>query len=298
MKGPFHSIKDTPKHCGSDRWNRLDFLCLLVYLVVLTLRVATPFLSRSVRNNRALAIASYFYGFNALCLTFRIVGQIMEQSKEMGIIQIALFSILKDIRAIIWQFMAAILAFSIAITKVYMAEESFLANGSDGSDNACKKSGISCWWAMITQLVWALLGESKEFDHMTSEDLPSKTVARIFYAGFLIMGIILLLNLLIALLTNTYQRVQDNSTFEWSFKRLVTCQTYDAYDPIPVPMNIIYSIGKLLRSAIIIIKKRRREEEEEKTACINSIFVSTIGCEEIFSGKRLSRIDGELLGGK
>ena len=58
----------------------------------------------------------------------------MEQSKEMGIIQIALFSILKNIRAIIWQFMAAILAFSIAITKVYMAEESFLANGSDGND--------------------------------------------------------------------------------------------------------------------------------------------------------------------
>ena len=85
-------------------------------------------------NNRALAIAGYFYGFNTLCLTIRGFGYAMEQSKHFGIIQIALFSILADIHIIFWQFAAAILAFSIAITKVYMAEKYFIANGSDGND--------------------------------------------------------------------------------------------------------------------------------------------------------------------
>ena len=55
----------------------------------------------------------------------------MEQSKEVGTIQIALFTILKDIRTIFWQFMAVIVAFSMAITKIYMSEKSFVANGSD-----------------------------------------------------------------------------------------------------------------------------------------------------------------------
>ena len=82
-------------------------------------------------NNRVLATAGYLYSANTLCLTFRVFGHILEQSKDVGTIQIALFSILKDISVIIWLFMAAILAFSIAITKVFMVEKSFIANGSD-----------------------------------------------------------------------------------------------------------------------------------------------------------------------
>ena len=116
---------------SADLWNRLDFISLLVYLVILILRVATFIMAGSAMNNRVLAIAGYLYSANTLCLTFRVFGHILEQSKDVGTVQIALFSILKDISVVIWQFMAAILAFSIAITKVYMVEKSFIANGSD-----------------------------------------------------------------------------------------------------------------------------------------------------------------------
>ncbi|KAJ7379858.1 hypothetical protein OS493_012610 [Desmophyllum pertusum] len=197
-------------------------------------------------NNRALAIAGYFYSFNTLCLTLRAFGSVMEQSRQVGPIQIALFSILTDIRIVFWQFAAGILAFSIAITKVYMAEKSFIANGSDGNGMACGNSGPSCWWTMITHLGWTLLGVSEEFDPMISVDAPSENLARLLYATFLILGVILLINMLIALLSNTYQRTEDNSFKEWSIKRAISIQTYESYDPIPVPLNIIYSIGKLI----------------------------------------------------
>lgn len=58
----------------------------------------------------------------------------METSKGVGTIQIALFSILKDIFTIIWQFSVAILAFSIAMTKVYVAEKSFTGNERGDSE--------------------------------------------------------------------------------------------------------------------------------------------------------------------
>jgi len=117
-----------------DLWNKLDFVTLLVYLAIISLRIATFIMSGSVANNRVLVIAGYLYSFNTLCLTFRVFGHVMEQSKDVGTIQIALFSILKDIRTIIWQFTAAIFAFSIAITKVYMAENSFVANARDRNE--------------------------------------------------------------------------------------------------------------------------------------------------------------------
>ena len=115
----------------SDLWNKLDLISLLVYLVTLILRLATSIMSRSAMNNRVLAIAGYLYSANTLCLTFRVFGHVLEQSKDVGTIQIALFSILKDISVVIWQFTAAILAFSIAITKLFMVEKSFIASGSD-----------------------------------------------------------------------------------------------------------------------------------------------------------------------
>ena len=88
----------------------------------------------SVANNRALAMVGYLYGFNTLCLTLRTFGHVMEQSKLVGTIQIALFSILKEIQIVFGQFVAILLAFSIAVTKVYMTEKSFLANESGGKD--------------------------------------------------------------------------------------------------------------------------------------------------------------------
>ena len=115
----------------SDLWNRLDLISLLVYLVTLILRLATLIMSGSAINNRVLAISGYLYSANTLCLTFRVFGHILEQSKDVGTIQIALFTILKDIGVVIWQFTAAILAFSIAITKVFMVEKSFITSGSD-----------------------------------------------------------------------------------------------------------------------------------------------------------------------
>lgn len=115
----------------SDYWNLFDFTSLALYFVILILRIVTWVNAGSVANNRALAISGYLYSFNTLCLTIRTFGQVMEQLKAVGTIQIALFSILKDFRTILWQFLAVILAFSIAITKIYMSERSFIASESE-----------------------------------------------------------------------------------------------------------------------------------------------------------------------
>lgn len=58
----------------------------------------------------------------------------MEQSKHIGTIQIALFSILSDIRIVLGQFVVAVLAFSFALAKVYMAEKIFIGESRDAHD--------------------------------------------------------------------------------------------------------------------------------------------------------------------
>ena len=115
----------------SDRWNILDFITLVNYIVTLVVRVVTWSLSESVTGNRALVIAEYLYGLNTMFLTLRAFDHVMETFKGIGAIQIALFQIIGDVVTIFWQFIATILAFSIAITKVYIAERSFISKTND-----------------------------------------------------------------------------------------------------------------------------------------------------------------------
>lgn len=117
----------------SDRWNILDLITLIIYFATFVLRMVTLAVSKSVTNNRSLVIAGYFYGLNTMFLTLRAFGHVMETTKQIGPIQIALFHILSDLVTIFWQFIAVILTFSIAITKVYMAEKSFISedNGEE-----------------------------------------------------------------------------------------------------------------------------------------------------------------------
>lgn len=58
------------------------------------------------------------------------------------------------------------------------------------------------------------------------------------------------------LLVCMFDSFKDNSLKEWSFKSAITVQTYNGYDPIPVPFNIIYRVAKLLR----LVKKKEQEE--------------------------------------
>ena len=60
---------------------------------------------------------------------------------------------------------------------------------------------------MMKHLTWSLLGIA-ELDPLDSVDSASVTLVHFLYGAFLIMGVILLVNMMIALLSNTYQRVE------------------------------------------------------------------------------------------
>ena len=66
---------------------------------------------------------------------------------------------------------------------------------------------IFSWEKMTPHLAFSLLGITGLGD-FTSVDHSSELMAKILYAIFLIMGVILLINMMIALLSNTYQHVQ------------------------------------------------------------------------------------------
>lgn len=63
----------------------------------------------------------------------------------------------------------------------------------------------------MKHLTWSLLGVA-ELDPLDSVDSASVTLVHFLFGAFLVMGVILLVNMMIALLSNTYQRVEVTSS--------------------------------------------------------------------------------------
>ena len=62
---------------------------------------------------------------------------------------------------------------------------------------------------------------------------------------------------------------KENSLKEWSYKSAITIETYDGYDPIPVPFNIFYSVARLLK---LVKKERKEERNKEKVNVLKNTY--------------------------
>ena len=115
-------------------WNYLDVLIVLVYAFVFTIRIATVIIGGDPYKHRLLELAHYGYGFDGMLLILRF-SSILELSPVIGPLQLALFGMCLDLLVILIQFGFVIAAFSLAITKCYTAETSFLMPLNSGSSN-------------------------------------------------------------------------------------------------------------------------------------------------------------------
>ena len=75
-------------------------------------------------HNRLLEVVNYLYGVNTLFLILRF-SSILERSSLVGPLQLALFRMCVDLFIILIQFCFVICAFSVAITKSYIADVSY-----------------------------------------------------------------------------------------------------------------------------------------------------------------------------
>ena len=104
----------------------MDLITLVTFAVTFFLRMDTLSTSGFVTQNRVLAAANYMYGLNTMFLTLRVIGHILESKRSIGPVEIALFKIIGDVTTIFWQILVVILAFSLAITKVYLTERMYI----------------------------------------------------------------------------------------------------------------------------------------------------------------------------
>ncbi|XP_078359537.1 short transient receptor potential channel 5-like [Oculina patagonica] len=226
-----------------NMWNYVDVATLTLHALIFFLRIASITRGGDPYHNRLLEVVNYLYGINTLLLVLRF-SSILEVNKTVGPLQLALFRMCIDLVIILVQFVFVIVAFSVAITMAYTAEMSYLTptrqqeNNGTQLINFCAKGTSACLFKASTHLIWSVFGLT-ELETMESHDQLTAVVVGVLYVMFLILSVIMLVNMLVALLTNTYNKVETNADVEWKFSRAVVADEYRRYHPIVVPFNII-----------------------------------------------------------
>lgn len=157
-------------------------------------------------------------------------------NRYVGPMQISLGGMLFDIIKFLLIFCFVWFAFSLGMNQLYWYYSAFITKRPFGTLGEA-----------MTTLFWALFGlpDISVVDFTAAVDADhffTETVGNLLYATYHVIAIVVLLNVLIAMMSNTYTRVEMDADIEWKFSRSKLWMSYfDELGTVPPPFNILPS---------------------------------------------------------
>ncbi|XP_030602883.1 short transient receptor potential channel 2-like [Archocentrus centrarchus] len=231
-----------------DWWNFLDIMVLSMYLASFALRVlivlkgyflchdhnATEecnYFTQTVRDNwhqeDPQLIAEVLFAVTSM-LSFTRLAYILPAHESLGTLQISIGKMIDDMMRFMFILMIIGTAFLCGINNVYVP---YVISPHLGRFNET-----------FQFLFLTMFGNANQ-DYV---DMPqfvlAEFVGRILYGIFTLLIVIVLLNMLIAMITNSFQKIEDDADVEWKFARSKLYLSYFREGlTMPVPFNIIPS---------------------------------------------------------
>ncbi|KAI4878760.1 hypothetical protein NFI96_028763, partial [Prochilodus magdalenae] len=231
-----------------DLWNCLDMMVLSMYLASFTLRVVimlkghflclspeseqecvyfTQTMRDSWRQEDPQLIAEVLFAVTSM-LSFTRLAYILPAQESLGTLQISMGKMIDDMIRFLFILMIIGTAFLCGINNIYVP---YVISPQLGRFNET-----------FQFLFWTMFGVvNKEYVDMP-DFVVAELVGRILYGIFTLLIVIVLLNMLIAMITNSFQKIEDDADVEWKFARSKLYLSYFREGlTMPVPFNIIPS---------------------------------------------------------
>lgn len=119
---------------------------------------------------------------------------------------------------------------------------------------------------IFEMLFYSLFGlvEPDLMPPMHSSPSFSKVIMKLVFGVYMMITVIVLINLLIAMMSNTYQRIEARSDIEWKFGRAMLIRNMIRTSPTPSPLILL--IGIWIDYYREWIKKRDKRKKAEEIA--------------------------------
>uniref|UniRef100_A0A8C7BPB7 Transient receptor ion channel domain-containing protein n=1 Tax=Neovison vison TaxID=452646 RepID=A0A8C7BPB7_NEOVI len=231
-----------------DWWNFLDMVILSLYLAAFALRLLLAGLAhkhcRDAPNGAACHyfttaersewhtedpqfLAEVLFAVTSM-LSFTRLAYILPAHESLGTLQISIGKMIDDMIRFMFILMIILTAFLCGLNNIYVPyqETERLGNFNE----------------TFQFLFWTMFGMEEHSVVDMPQFLVPEFVGRALYGIFTIVMVIVLLNMLIAMITNSFQKIEDDADVEWKFARSKLYLSYFREGlTLPVPFNILPS---------------------------------------------------------
>uniref|UniRef100_A0A2K6ELS8 Ion transport domain-containing protein n=1 Tax=Propithecus coquereli TaxID=379532 RepID=A0A2K6ELS8_PROCO len=161
-------------------------------------------------------------------LSFTRLAYILPAHESLGTLQISIGKMIDDMMRFMFILMIILTAFLCGLNNIYVPyqETERLGNFNE----------------TFQFLFWTMFGMEEHSVVDMPQFLVPEFVGRALYGIFTIVMVIVLLNMLIAMITNSFQKIEDDADVEWKFARSKLYLSYFREGlTLPVPFNILPS---------------------------------------------------------
>uniref|UniRef100_UPI00398ED785 short transient receptor potential channel 2-like n=1 Tax=Pristiophorus japonicus TaxID=55135 RepID=UPI00398ED785 len=229
-----------------DWWNFLDIVILSMYLASFALRIVV-YLSGKLycladdksyycyyfteadrhewKQEDPQMVAEVLFAITSMLSLARLTS-ILPAHETLGTLQISIGKMIDDMMRFMFLLMIILTAFLCGINNIYVH---YVDLDRLGNFNGT-----------LQFLFWTMFGMEEPTSVDISNFVVAESVGRILYGIFTIIMVIVLLNMLVAMITNSFQKIEDDADVEWKFarSRLYLCYFREGLT-LPVPFNII-----------------------------------------------------------
>ncbi|XP_022786816.1 serine/threonine-protein phosphatase 6 regulatory ankyrin repeat subunit A-like isoform X3 [Stylophora pistillata] len=148
-------------------------------------------------------------------------------------------------------------SFALQLAAVFKPLELKAANDTDPSVISAKTS-VS-FLKIVELLFFGIFGLTNQKD-FASDDIRAKDMSKVVFGLYNVLVIIVLINLLIAMMSDTYQRLQVESDVAWKFGRARLIRNMERETSNPTPINLF---SKLVHVFKMLYRSRCRCRVQE-----------------------------------
>ncbi|CAN8012594.1 unnamed protein product [Ixodes pacificus] len=264
-------------------WNWLDFIMLSLYLTTGSLRAVAYFQVQSGQygakvlervqwpSNDPTLIAEGVFAM-ANVFSFARIIYLFQTNPHLGPLQISLGCMIIDIAKFLFIFFLVLTSFVCGLNQLY-----WYYDPSMGFCETKEVGGVNITFnchhnpdafltidASYTSLLWSLFGVIPIKDISARKDQPfTKWVGHALLGAYMIMAMTVMINMLIAMMSRSFQDIEDHKDREWKFARSKLWMGYfDEGSTLPPPFNLVispksvwYFLRCLLRLCRFLCKK-------------------------------------------
>ncbi|XP_055354548.1 serine/threonine-protein phosphatase 6 regulatory ankyrin repeat subunit B-like isoform X2 [Paramacrobiotus metropolitanus] len=174
-----------------------------------------------------------------------------------GPFEIMLGDIVGDCLRFMVIFFIFLFGFTFSLSALY---EDTIPNNSTYNDTAYILPMILDPWASVQLLYWAVFGLYDPWGQVPAPPNGpdfAHSLVFIWYGIYLTATMIVLINLLIAMLSDTYQRIKARSDLEWKFIRAKIIINLEKTPISPPPINLVtVTLSYALKGILLVLERR------------------------------------------